>query len=98
MPGNFGDDGARRSDDRVEQTRLADVRPSDDRNLKTFTDETSAFAVGEQRARPSDDVVDRYRERGRIDEMIALLGKIDRRLEPCDEVEEGGVDRPNLPV
>ena len=45
-------------------------------------------------ARPRDQRVDRPRQRAGLDEVIALVGKIDRRLEPRDQIEQRRVDRP----
>ena len=61
---NLGHDRARRTDERVEQTRLSDVWTPDDRNLQSFAHQTSAPAVVQERSRSLDDAVDRFRERG----------------------------------
>ena len=90
---HVGDDRARRADERVEEARLADVRLADDRDLQPFADQPPAPRVGEQPSRPLDERVDRCRQRAGIDEVIALFGKIDRRFEPRDEIEQRRVDR-----
>ena len=52
------------ADERVEQARLADVRPADDRDLQPFANQAAAAAIGEQRrgsARRSASIVARQR-------------------------------------
>ncbi|OLB60903.1 MAG: hypothetical protein AUI11_11970 [Acidobacteria bacterium 13_2_20CM_2_66_4] len=89
---NVGHDRARRAGERVEQTRLADVGPPDDRDLQAVANQLPAPRAGEQRRRSSGQIVNRPAERSGLDEVISLVREIDRRLEPRDEVEERGVE------
>ena len=91
---DVGDDRARRAGERVEQARLARVRPSDDRR-------PSALRGSAGRARASASSasiapthrVDRPRAAASgVDEVIALVRKIERRLEPRDQIEQRRVD------
>ena len=53
---------------------------------------------GEQCLSPHENAVDGRRDRTRLDEVITLVGKVDRRLEPRDQVEQRRVDGANLRV
>ena len=72
---------------------LPDVRLADDRDLQTFANQPAAARVAEQRGRALEQIVDRRRQRARLDEVITLVRKIDRRLEPRDQIEQRRVDR-----
>ena len=85
-------DRAWRPEQPVEQRRLADVRLAEDDGLVALADEPS-------RARLGEDLPDAVPERTglgsdgrRLDEMVTLLRKVERRLEPGNEVEERAVD------
>src|SRR6266853_845484 len=74
--------------ERVEQTRLADVRLTDDRDLKAFTDKTAARGIGQQQRCARNEPVERTLQIARLEKMIALVRKIDRRFKSSDQIEE----------
>ena len=90
--GHVRDDRARRAGERVEQARLADVRLADDRDLQSFANQPAARAVREQRVGVARAARRSRRQRAGLDEVIALFRKIDRRLEPRDQIEQRRID------
>ena len=91
-PGNSRDDRAVGVEQRVEQARLADVRRADDRHRAPSRIRRPRAACAQQR-------VDRaITPRSivalpRLDEVIALVWKIERRLELGDQIEQLRFDR-----
>ena len=61
-------------------------------DVQPFAKEAPAPGVVQQRRQSGHQRVDRRRKRAGIDKMITLLGKIDRRLEARDQIEERRVD------
>jgi hypothetical protein len=91
-PWTIGHDGAVSAKQRIEETRLPDVRVADDGDLESFANEPPATSAGQQRAGLREEVVERARQRAWFDEMISLLWKIDGRFEACDEIEQARID------
>src|SRR5919109_3147410 len=73
---------------RIEQTRLPHVRCADNRHLRAFAHQTPARGGAEQGADLRLYVANRDADRGWLDEVIALVRKIERGLELRDELEE----------
>ena len=93
--GNRGDDRAIRVEQRVEQARLADIRRADDRHRRALANKPAARGLRQQRIDARDDA---RRSRARFlrrDEVIALVRKIQRRLELRDDVEQLLLNRGN---
>ena len=96
--GHVGHDRARGADERVEQARLADVRLADDRDLSPRAPagrgapsrSNASSARAQPRRSPTSTAPG-------LDEVIALFGKIDRRFEPRDQIEQRRVDRRRSP-
>ena len=81
----------------VEQARLASIRPAGDHDLHPFANQPAATRDAEQRV----DVVERSTSIAvgcglGVDEVIALVGKVQRRLEPRGEIEQALVDLADL--
>jgi hypothetical protein len=86
--GHVGDNRAGAPDERVEQARLPHVRSPDDRNLQPFSNQPAAASIHQQRLGSGTQHVNRRRQLAGVDEVITLFGKIHRRFEPRDQVEE----------
>ena len=94
--GRVGDDRAPLSGEAVEQARLARVRPAREHHVHSFADEPSARRRAEQRVQLADDAPDLARSVARLDEVISLVWKVERRFQANGQVEEHAVDARDL--
>src|SRR4030095_2552948 len=85
---NVRDDRTRCAEQRVEQARFPDIWLSHDRDLEAFSDQSASFGLLDESGDTFQERVDCIRQLSWIDEVIAFLGKIDRRLQPGDQIEQ----------
>jgi hypothetical protein len=86
--GNGGHNRAIGVQQRVEQARLADVRRADNRHLRAFANQAPAGRLRKQAVDSSVEAREHVARLLRRDEVIALVGKIKRRFEFRDHVEQ----------
>ena len=93
VPGTLGHDGAVGSSEGIEEARLADVRTTREHNRRPVADHAPAAAILEERVDAVDDLAHAPLRLFRIDEVVALVGKIERRFEPRDQIEQRCIER-----
>ena len=71
---------------------FADVRLAGDRHACAFANQTASPGVAQQLGNAALDAPQRRRRLASFDEVITLVRKVERRLEPRDQVEQLSVD------
>ena len=89
----LGDDGARLTQKRVEETGLPDIGPARDDDCRTVADDSTARGGVEQPVQFLDHARHGTRDRLRLDEVISLVWKIQRRFESGHEIEQARIER-----
>ena len=90
-------DRARGADERVEQARLARVRPAGDDHQAAVAHDAAGAAFTNQRFERGLHLAQLAGGLLARDEMKSFLGEVERRLEPRREIEHARVDRPESP-
>jgi hypothetical protein len=89
---NIGDDRAIAPEKRVEEARLPDVGTSGNHHRRTLAQHAPASGIGKQHVDGADDAGERVRDRRRLREVVALVGKIQRGFDTRQQIEERRVD------